>query len=200
MPQYRTIWILRGDLSVEDARGLTRTPEEDYALLLESYKRHSGALDTKRYNLGLRKEATSKKAALYLIKDPGTAGVAWHSHADHAGGIWAAGRARITPEDIKKSGVSPNLAFVALLGCLVGLNKKEWVAAFGLDRFGDGKLRLAASSNKVSLYGEAHPVPGRGRISGWAKDFAENGASSAQRMLNYNFPDWVDMLPPVPQR
>jgi hypothetical protein len=70
MAQYRTIWILRGDLSVEDVRGLTRTPEEDYSLLLESYKRYAGALDTKYYVLGLHKEATSKTDLLNLVKDP----------------------------------------------------------------------------------------------------------------------------------
>lgn len=157
MPQYRTVWVLRGDLSNDDERGLVRTAEEDYCLLLESYKRYSGALDTKYYNLGSQKEATSKKALLNLVKDPGTAAIAWHSHADYEGGIYAAGRARITPEDIRKLGVSPNLAFVALLGCLVGGIKKEWIAAFGLDRFSDGLLRLAASNSMVTLYEEPNP-------------------------------------------
>src|SRR5436190_1839072 len=105
MPQYQTVWVLCGDLTVDDQRGLVRTAEEDYGLLLESYKRYSGALDTKYYNLGLRREATSKNALLYLVRDPGTAAISWHSHADEAGGIWAAGRARVTPNDIKKSGV-----------------------------------------------------------------------------------------------
>lgn len=29
MSQYRTIWVLRGDLSLDDERGLVKTAEED---------------------------------------------------------------------------------------------------------------------------------------------------------------------------
>jgi len=200
MSQYRTIWVLRGDLSVDDERGLVRTAEEDYALLLESYKHYSGTLDTKYYNLALLREATSKNAFLYLVKDPGTAAIAWHSHADSAGAIYAAGRASITPGDIKQSGVSPYLAFVALLGCQVGRFKKEWVASLGLDRFGDGSRRLAASSTNVSLYEESNPIPGRGVISSWPRRFVENGATRLELAQAYHFSDWVDMLPRVPQQ
>lgn len=203
MPQYRTVWVLRGYLTVEDERCLVRTAEEDYGLLLESYKRYSGKLDTKYYNLALRKEATSKRALLSIVRDPDTAAIAWHSHADSAGAIYAAGRADIIPGDIRKSGVSPNLAFVALLGCKVGRFKKKWVDAFGLNHHGDGMRRLAASSTYVSLYETESPIPGQSAIRSWVRKFVEDGASQAELMIKdaaYHFPDWIEMLPTVPQQ
>ncbi len=199
MSQYRNIWVLCGDLTIDEERGLIRNAKEDYSLLLESYKQYSGSLDSKYFNLALKKEETSKKALLYLVKDPETAAIAWHSHADSNGAIYAAGRASITPQDITKSGVSPNLAFVALLGCRVGHFKKEWSTAFKLNRFGDGLLRLAASSETVSLYEEENPIPGRSPIWSWPRKFVENGATQHELAHTYHFPDWIEMLPPVPQ-
>ena len=194
MPRYRSVWILRGDLSVspEEARLLTRTAEEDYELLTNSYKGHAKDLDKKGYNLGIVKWAMSKDAILKTIKDPNTAAIAWHSHGD-GDILYAAGKASFTPRDIVKSGVSPNLEFVAILGCLAARDKESWLKGFRLDRFPDGNPRLAASGNTISLWQTINIATDRVDDS-FGKKFAETHASRAQRLQHYHFPDWVDRI------
>ena len=196
--QYRTVWILRGDIAVNqtNARELSRTPEEDFALLLDSYRAHSGRLDTKHYTLGINKAPTSKGALLRILSDPDTAGIVWHSHSDSSGTLYAAGRATVSSQDVAAQPKSPRLAFVSLLGCRIARAKSRWVKALALDRFSDGPQRLAASGNEVSLYQGTNIVTGRTQDS-WVKRFAERHANQAEAIQHYHFPDLIDLLPRV---
>ncbi|WP_454063410.1 hypothetical protein [Candidatus Nitrospira salsa] len=177
----KIVWILFGDM---------HDFENAIPTLRSIYKRYEKDLQNKGYTLGMSKDLTSKRGLLSHISDPSTWALVWHSHGEYnnfnqpKGNIADKDGQVIRPTDVK--GASPNLKFVALLGCGMTVQKSAWLQAFGLKKFSDSNRRIAGSGDYV-CFGNCK------KAYNYPQEFAASHRSNP--LLPYNFKSWVNQLP-----